>query len=421
MSQEAADIEKSSARRIIIATVIGNGFVAYDFTVYSFSAGIIGRLFFPAGSASASLLYSLATFGAGFIMRPLGAMLIGSVADRRGRKAGLTLSLSLMALGTWLIAFLPPYASIGMAATVLIVCARLTQGLAVGGEIGPASAALMEFAGPGRRCYLVSWRGASQGAAAFVAALVGATATASFSPASMQAWGWRIPFALGGLIGPLGWYIRRRMIEAPVEPSHRPALRSIFARHPRTLLYGTLAMAAPSVSIYITVFYMPSYLVTALHKPPAISLLSACLSGLVIFIATPLLARIADRERRRKPIQYLMLTSCLLVTYPAFFLLTRGVGEVASLLIILGYNALALSNAGASTVMMLEAFPRHHRAAGMSMIYSFGVTIFGGFSPLIVAWLIGVTRDPMIPAWYLLAAVSISLFALRRFPGASVD
>jgi MFS transporter, MHS family, proline/betaine transporter len=421
MSRKAPVIETSATQRIIIATVIGNGFVAYDFTVYSFSAGIIGRLFFPAGSASASLLISLATFGAGFVMRPLGAMLIGSVADRKGRKAGLALSISLMALGTWLIAFLPPYASIGMAATVLMVCARLTQGLAAGGEIGPASAALMEFAGPGRRCYLASWRGASQGAAAFVAALVGATTTALFSPSSMQAWGWRIPFALGGLIGPLGWYIRRRMVEAPVVLSHRPALRSLFARHPRTLLYGTLAMAAPSVSIYITVFYMPSYLVTALHKSATISLLSACLSGLVIFIATPLLALVADRQQSRKPIQYLTLASCLLVTYPAFFFLTRGVGEGTSLLIILGYNALALSNAGASTVMMLEAFPRHHRAAGVSMIYSFGVTIFGGFSPLIVAWLIGLTRNPMIPAWYLLGAVCISLFALRRFPEASVD
>jgi MHS family proline/betaine transporter-like MFS transporter len=405
---------------IVVATIIGNAFVAYDFTVYSFSALIIGRLFFPSSDPLSSLLLSLGTFGAGFCMRPLGAMFIGHVASTRGRKTAMTWSIALMTLGTWMIACLPTAASIGVIATWLMVLARLMQGFAAGGEIGPASAVLMESVLYDRRCYLTSWRGASQGAAAFAAALVGATMTALLSPIAMHDWGWRIPFVLGGFIGPVGWYLRRRMPSVPINAPGRPrfltSFTTIFRQHARALSYGTLMMAAPSVGIYITVFYMPSYLVRTLHRPPAISLLIASLSGLVIMIVNPMMARIADRQASRKPIQYLMLVICLALTYPAFFALRLGVSDIAATAIILGYVALALNNAGASTVMMLEAFPPIHRAAALSIMYSFGVTLFGGFSPLIVTWLIAATGNPMMPAWYLIGAICITLFALQRFP-----
>ena len=412
---------KAKPARIVLATIIGNAFVAYDFTVYSFSAVIIGKLFFPSHDPLSSLLLSLATFGAGFVMRPLGAMIIGQIANSRGRKAGMAWSLALMTLGTWMIACLPTVASIGPAATVLMVLARLMQGLAAGGEIGPASAVLMESVPRNRRCYLTSWRGASQGAAAFAAAMLGAITTAWLSPADMQEWGWRIPFMLGGLIGPVGWYLRRRMPSVVVDVPKRPRLATLLAEHGRPLFYGTLMMAAPSIGIYITVFYMPSYLVRTLHRPPVISLLTASLSGLVILVVNPLLAKIADRQPGRKPIQYMTLVICLVMTYPAFLALRMGVGDVTALLIILGYVAVALSNAGASTVMMLEAFAPQHRAAALSIMYSFGVAIFGGFSPLIVTWLIAATGNPMMPAWYLIAATCVTLFALQRFPERTLD
>ncbi len=425
MSTDAAAIPMSAAqagsaaaktRRVVVATAIGNGLIMFDFTVYVFSAAIIGRHFFPSASPLASLLMSFATFGGGFVMRPVGAMIIGNLSDHKGRKAALTFSIALMLLGTGIIAFTPSYATIGVPATILIVAARLMQGLAAGGEIGTASAAMLELSSAGRRCYLVSWRAASQGASALAGALVGALTTAALSPDEMQNWGWRIPFLLGMLIGPVGWYLRRHMAEMPSTGRARPTLKSVFAQHGCTLWYGMLMMAAPSASIYIAVYYMPTYLVRTLHQSPTISLLSACLSGALIFICTPLLARVADRQRRRKPIQYVTLTTSIVLVYPAFLALTHGVGEWGSLLIIGGYVAVALSNGGASTVMMLEAFPRHQRAAGMSMIYSFGATVFGGFSPFIVTWLIGVSGNPMAPAWYLLAALCISLFALTRFP-----
>ncbi|NMM36767.1 MAG: MFS transporter [Glaciimonas sp.] len=416
---EVAAHTAMQTRRVIVAAAIGNGLIMYDFTVYSFSAVIIGKIFFPPSNHFTSLLMALATFGAGFFMRPLGAMIIGNLADCKGRKAGLTFSIALMTLGTGIIAFTPSYASIGVAATLLIVLARLLQGFAAGGEIGPASAVLMELASKNRRCYLVSWRAASQGAAALAGALITAFTTAVLTRESMHDWGWRIPFILGMLIGPVGWYIRRQLVETPMEATYRPirpTLKSVFAQHPRTLWFGILLMAGPSASMYIMVFYIPTYLVTTLHLSPIISLLSACLAGTVIFFANPALARVADRQRHRKPIQYLTLTSSFVLVFPAFLALTHEAKELLSLLIICGYAAVALSNGGANSVMMLEAFPRHHRAAGMSIIYSFGVTIFGGFSPFIVTWLIGVTGNPMAPAWYLLAALCISLFALSRFP-----
>jgi len=415
VAEDAVRTDEQS-KRIIWAVAIGNGLITYDFTVYSFSAVIIGKLFFPSGSALVSLLLSLATFGVGFIMRPLGALLIGNLADRKGRKAGMTLSITLMTLGTGIIAFTPSYASIGWAAALLMVLARLMQGFATGGEIGVSTAALMELADKDRRCYLTSWRGTGQGVAALTGALIGACTTAVLTPEAMELWGWRIPFILGMLIGPVGWYLRRQMTERPMDATYRPSLKSMFAHHPRALWFGILSMAGASASAYIMVFYMPTYLVTVLHLPPIFSLLCTCLASTVIFIGTPLLGYISDRQPRRKPIQYLLLAGCILLVYPAFLALTHGVGEIASLLIIMGYVALALTNTGPSSVMLLEAFPRHHRATGISIIYGFGVATFGGFSPFIVTWLIGVTGNPTAPAWYLLAALCISLFALIRFP-----
>nr|WP_257993464.1 MFS transporter [Cupriavidus pauculus] len=213
--------------RAVIAAAIGNGLEIYDFTVYSFFAATIGRLFFPASSPMASLLLSFATFGAGFVMRPLGAVLIGSMADRRGRKAALTLTIGLMTAGTALIAFTPSYATIGVAATVLVVLGRLLQGLSAGGEVGAASALLMESATQDRRCFLVSWQAATQGAAALLGALTGAAVSATLSPEALQSWGWRVPFMVGLLIAPVGIYIRRHLEETHTESRAHASLRAV--------------------------------------------------------------------------------------------------------------------------------------------------------------------------------------------------
>ncbi|SED99768.1 MFS transporter [Pseudomonas costantinii] len=407
---------QAKKKRLILAAALGNGLATYDFTIYSFSAVAIGRMFFPSDSALGSLLMSLLTFGAGFAMRPIGALVIGNLADRKGRKAGLMWSIALMTLGTAVMVFAPPYSVIGPAATLLIVVARLMQGFAVGGEIGVSSVVLMELATRKNRCYGVSWRSASQAAAALAGALIGTCTTMMLSPEALLEWGWRIPFVVGMLIGPVGWYIRRQMPDAPMKKSRRPAIKTVLAQHSRKLCLGILLMATPSAGIYILVYYMPIYLVGTLHMPATVSLLSACLSSTLIFIGVPLLARVTDRLRLRKPIQYLTMISSIVLVYPVFLLLTSGIGEPLSLLVIGGYSLLLLCSNAATIVMILEAFPRHHRATSISVISSLGTTIFGGFCPFIVAWMIGVTGNAMAPAWYLSAAMCISLFALILFP-----
>jgi MFS family permease len=403
-------------KNVVFATVLGNGLVIYDFTVYSFSAVIIGKLFFPSESALASLLMSLLTFGIGFAMRPLGAMVIGNIADRKGRKTGLNVSNLLMATGTAMIAFMPTYASIGVTATIMIVVARLLQGFATGGEIGVSSVVLMELAARNQRCYLVSWRSASQAAAALTGALVGAATTSLLTHEQLLDWGWRIPFILGLLIGPVGWFIRRTMVEVAQDSIQPPSLRVLLQAHRSALLLGILLVATPTTSIYLMVLYMPTYLVRTLGMSPTTSLLSACLSSAMVFVAVPLFARFADRAKQRKPTQFMTLIASMLLVYPVFLALTQGVGEWLSLLIIGVYSVVAMGNSGVMTVMIMEAFPRHHRATGMSMTYSIGVTLFGAFSPFFVTWLIGTTHNPMAPAWYLLGALFISLLALIGFP-----
>jgi MFS family permease len=184
---------------------------------------------------------------------------------------------------------------------------------------------------------------------------------------------------------------------------------------------GLLLMAAPTASIYLMVLYMPTYLVRTLGMSPTLSLLCACLSSFMVFIAAPLFARVADKYPSRKPTQMITMLASIALVYPVFLALTQGVGELASLLIIGAFSALVMGNNGATTVMMMEAFPRHHRATGMSMIYSCGVTAFGAFCPFIVTWLIGVTHNPMAPAWYLLGALALSLLALVLFPAGVKD
>lgn len=416
MSAVPLPTRAGKSKKIAWATAVGNAFVTYDFTVYSFYAVIIGTLFFPSQSVFASLLMALATFGAGFAMRPVGAIIFGRLADRKGRRIAMTASNLLMTFATACIAFAPSYATIGVSATVLIVIARLTQGIAVGGETGVSAVVMMELSERNERCYTISWRSAGQAGAALVGAVVSACSVAFLTSEQLHDWGWRIPFMLGLLIGPIGWYIRRHMMETPAKNIHVPTLKKLVSQHRATLGFGILAIAAPTTGIYLIVYYMPLYLVRTLHMPPTVSLLSACLSSMAIIVTLPLMARIADRQTYRKPIQYLTLTASIVLVCPVFWLLTSGVGEPASLLLIAAFAALLLGNNAAFTVMMLEAFPRSHRATGMSIIYSFGVAVFGGFCPLIVTWLIKATGNTMAPAWYLLLVLTISLYAIVHFP-----
>ncbi|WP_321878565.1 MFS transporter [Paraburkholderia bannensis] len=415
---QAEPVRRAPTRRAIVAAAIGNGLEMYDFTLYSFFAVTIGKLFFPTGNALTSLLLSFATFGAGFLMRPIGAVIIGNLADQRGRKAALTLTIALMTAGTALIALTPGYASIGVSATILVVIGRLLQGLSAGGEIGAASALLMESGSKSRRCYYVSWQAATQGGAALVGALAGVAISASLSPEVLQSWGWRLPFLLGLLIAPVGMYIRRHLEETHTraQPSAINGVGAVFREHARTLVIGTFLMTSTTSAMYVIVLYMPTYLVRTLHMPPVTAFAATCVSGLTMLVLAPLFGRLADKLPRRKPLLIVNSILSMLIVIPNFTLLSSGPGLPLVMMCVAISGTLMSIGTGAGTAMMMEALPRHHRATGMSIMYSFGVTIFGGFAPLAVTWLISATGSRMAPAGYLLCASLISFIALLLYP-----
>lgn len=394
----------------IFPVVLGNGFELFDFTAYSFFAALIGRLFFPATDPLSSLLMSLATFGVGFIARPVGAVVMGRHADKHGRKAALTWTLGLMALGTALIAVTPTYASIGSAAPCLLVAGRLLQGFAIGGEIAAATCYLMESGQPHEQGRRVSWQMASQGMAALLAALCCFALTQSLSSAALEAWGWRTPFLLGVLIGPLGLYMRRQLVDTLATHTHvTPQLRETLVRHRKEVLRGIGLMVTGTSTTYVVVFFLPSYMGPILGMGMAPSFLAACVAGGTLAVGSWLAGHINDGIANRLRLLQLALLALLVTTYPSFALLNANpslpaVLTVVALLVLL----LALVNT-TGLLWIVRSFPEPSRATGVGLVYGIGVTVFGGVAQLAVTWLIKTTGSPMAAAWYLIACQIVSL------------
>ncbi|AVD85717.1 MULTISPECIES: MFS transporter [Pseudomonas] len=406
----------SSSRKTLIACSLGNALEMYDFTIYSFFAVLIGKHFFPSDSAMASLLMSLATFGVGFLMRPVGAMVIGRYADRHGRKAALSLTIGLMTLGTGLIAFAPTYSQIGIFATLLLVAGRLIQGMSAGGEVGTASVFLMESSAVSNRCRNVSWQAASQGYAALVGAGFGVALNQLLDPAALESWGWRIPFIFGLLIGPVGWYIRTRLPETHDTGPAQKAERGLDAELLKRIGLGIGLMASSTIGMYLFVFYMPTYLTTALHYPPGSAMAIACISSGCMAIICPLAGRFADKYQLRKRLLAWTVATPVVLILPVFHLLGEvrhtGLAMMCVAILILP----TCIGAGAFFALIMEGFPKARRSFGTSVSYSLGVTIFGGFSPLVATWLIGVMGTALAPAYFLLAGGVVSLACLKHFP-----
>lgn len=411
----------SGSTRATVACALGNALEMYDFTIYSFFAVVIARNFFPAQSPIASLLMSLTAFGVGFLMRPVGALVIGRFADRKGRKAALTLTIALMTVGTALIAFAPSYQQAGVLGTALLVLGRLTQGFSAGGEIGTASVLMMESASTANRCRSVSWQAASQGYAALVGAAIGLLLSSVLDTAALESWGWRIPFVLGLLIGPVGWYIRRHLPETlePAPLREQPLARKRQWREVIDLRNTALAtglMASATIGMYLFIFYMPSYLVTTLHYPQRSALAIACVAAACLAIITPIAGRYADRHGLRKKLLAWTITLPVVAAWPAFWLLAHTTDLYAAMLIVALLVLPGCVGSGAFFAMIMEAFDKPQRAVGTAVSYSFGVTLFGGFSPLIATWLTSTLDNPAAPAFYLLAGGALSLTCLKLFP-----
>jgi MFS family permease len=390
----------------VAAVVIGNWLEFYDFLVFTFFAVMIGDAFFPAQSAIGRLLGALATFGVGFVTRPLGAAVIGPYADRKGRRAALTLTLLLMALGSAMVAFTPSYAQIGIAAPILLLVARLIQGFSCGGEVGPATTYLLESAPLHRRAALTAWQGHSQALATIMGSGIGLILAASLTRDQLYAWGWRVPFAIGVLVAPVALYIRRQLPEtiagSQMPRSTTDVLRELTRAHLRPVLLGVLIICGGTISTYVS-NYMTTYALTTLHLPATIAT-TLTLTGGVGQIAGLSLGVWADRlGRKRALIAWRVLF--LIVVYPAYQVLTAP-GATATTIVLTNIfiNVVFSAGIGASYAFMAEAFPQSVRSSGLAILYASGVAIFGGTTQFVVAGLIDLTANPMVPAYYMIAA-----------------
>jgi MFS family permease len=419
-----------SRRRTIVATTIGNALEFFDFTVYGFMALVIGKLFFPTFNSYGQLLLTVASFGVGFIMRPLGGIVIGAYADRAGRKKAMTLTIFMMALGCAMIALTPTYVQIGVAAPLLIVLARLIQGFSAGGEVGASTTLLVEHATPANRGYMASWQFASQGLGILLGAVVVGVLSATLSPQAMESWGWRLPFFMGMLIAPVGMYIRQHLEESldiAEEPANAPPRRSSLAEvcgeHGKTVLAAILTVIGGTAAAYVITFYMPTYAIRELGMAPPVALFGAALTGLLSFGLAPLVGRWSDRFGRKPLIVWSRVAVAVLI-YPGFLWLNASPTPTV-LFIVVGVLSAALAVQTVPGITMLpEMFPKRVRASGMSLVYSVGVALFGGFSPFISAWLLNATGNKLAPAWYLLVVSLVSLIGLlwmKDFTGKDID
>ncbi len=310
--------------------------------MFSFFAGLIGKLFFPVEGEYGPLLLALATFGIGFVMRPVGSVVIGNYADRAGRKPALTLTIGLMSLGTAIIGLAPTYAQIGIAAPLLVVTGRLLQGFSAGGEIGAATSFLMESGTRSNRGFMVSWQMAGQGASALAGALCGALLIHGLPQAALESWGWRVPFLLGLLIGPVGFYIRRHLDETHQDVAReRSALSEAVQEHGRKLLLGTLLILGGTAEMYVVVFFTPAWLVKTFHMPVATSLLTGCAAGAIMLLVSPLAGMLADRLGRRKPLLLTLRVVSLLAMLPGFLLVQNAPSLGSALVLVCGVMMLA--------------------------------------------------------------------------------
>ena len=408
----------------VVRVSCGNFLEMYDFMVFGYYAAAIGAAFFPSGNPFASLMASLMTFGAGFLMRPLGAIVLGTYADRHGRRAGLILTLGLMSFGIISIACVPGYATIGVLAPLLVLAGRLLQGFSAGMELGGVSVYLSEIATPGNKGFYVSWQSASQQAAVMFAALIGVVLTATLSQASMVAWGWRIPLLVGCLILPFLFGLRRSLEEteeflARRHPHDTQALlRSLAANFP-VVLVGTLLVTMTTVSFYMITAYTPTFGSSVLHLRSIDSLVVTLCVGASNLFWLPTMGALSDRVGRRP-----LLIGCTLLmlatAYPAMLWLVDGPSFGKLLAVELWLSFIYGSYNGAMVVFLTEIMPADVRTAGFSLAYSLATAIFGGFTPAISTWLIQVTGNRAVPgAWLSFAAVCGLAAAVVARPQAS--
>ena len=407
--------ERKSKLWSVVRVSSGNFLEMYDFMVFGYYAATIGKAFFPGNSAFGSLMLSLMTFGAGFLMRPLGALVLGAYTDRHGRRAGLLLTLSMMSIGIFTIAFMPGYATIGLLAPLLVVLGRLLQGFSAGMELGGVSVYLSEIATPGHKGFYVSWQSGSQQIAVMFAASVGVVLNSILPPEKMERWGWRVPLLLGCVIVPFLFRLRKSLQETDEfvarkrHPGTSEILRSLASNWPIVLI-GTLMVTMTTVSFYMITAYTPTFGSSVLHLSSFDSLIVTLCVGASNLFWLPIMGALSDRIGRR-PLLFGCTILMLVTAYPAMLWLVRDPSFARLLTVELWLSFIYGSYNGAMVVYLTEIMPVDVRTSGFALAYSLATAIFGGFTPALSTYLIHISGNRAIPGLLLSFAAACGLVA----------
>ncbi|WP_338829831.1 MFS transporter [Bradyrhizobium sp. 27S5] len=410
MAEMTAELPRvqEQAGKTIVAASLGNMFECFDLIIYGTMAGTIAKLFFPATNDTSSLLLFLGTFGVTFFVRPLGAVYLGNLGDKIGRREVMSLSLLLMTAGMLIVALAPSYASAGVLAPIAVVAGRVLQGFSAGGEFGSATALLAEH-DPRRRGYVASWQTATQGFALGLASAFGALLTWGLSPDQFETWGWRVPFLFGAALGPIGIYIRRAVIESSEfsEPTEakQPALEMFRSEKMRVLVASGLIVLA-TITIWMAVF-MPTYATKQFQMEPATAFVGTVVTGLVIFLLSPVIGALSDFIGRTATMT-IGTVAALVLAYPAFAVVKQS-PTLGTLVTVQGLLGLVIALYFAPLpALMAEIFPARMRTSGLALSYNLGVAIFGGSTPFVLTGLSSISGDPLSPSYYVMFGALVS-------------
>ncbi len=412
MTPGAAQPSKLGA---VLRVTSGNFLEQFDFFLFGFYAGNIAKAFFPASSEFASLMATFAAFGAGFLMRPLGGIILGAYIDEVGRRKGLIVTLSIMACGTLLIAFVPGYASIGLAAPALVLLGRLLQGFSAGAELGGVSVYLSEMATPGHKGFYTSWQSASQQLSIVLAAALGYALNEWMSADVIADWGWRIPFFAGCFIIPVVFVLRRSLQETEefLARKHHPDIREVLRSMLddwRIVLSGMLLVAMTTTTFYFITVYTPTFGKSVLKLTAADSLIVTFCVGISNFILLPLSGALSDRIGRR-PILIGATLLAILTAYPTLYWLAAAPSFDRMMIVLLWLSFIYAMYNGAMVVGLTEVMPVKVRVVGFSLAYSLATALFGGFTPVMSTWLVHELNDKAAPGYWLSIAAVCGLMA----------
>lgn len=412
-------ITRADTTRMIVASTIGNGVEWYDFISYAYFTPFIAKAFFPSDNEMVSLILTWATFGLGIVVRPIAGAVLGVYADRVGRRVVLSTIILAMALGMLIMAVTPTYASIGIAAPLLIIAARILQGVAVTGEYSSGIALLVEYAPPGQKFVFGSFQMVSQAFALALSCIAALVVTKGMADHILPDWAWRVPFLLGVVVGPIGFYIRRKVAESPefvrLQQRRGGARNTPFTTflrdHGRALL-ATLGATIPgTVVIYLWFLYVPAFAMRQLHIDAVSVNLSTAACGVGLMVLCPIAGALCDRSggyRFYVPAVFLMGA----LAYPMFAYLVAAPSAERLLAMQIVAMLIMAFIWGPFPQLSAAHFPTGVRSTGLGLMLNLTVALFGGLAPLEVTSLLKATGNLLIPAYYIMIATLISLVVM---------